>query len=55
MSKLYNFTLYFKGIKTYTAKNYGEALDKLSKEYGDVDVVSCGTEEFDENEDDNME
>lgn len=52
MSKLYHFTLYFKGEKTYTARTYEEALDELVNEYGDVEVSDCDTEEFDPYEDD---
>lgn len=54
MSKLYNYTFYFKGKKTYTASSYEEALDKLSDDYEDVDVYDNDTEEFDEYNDDFM-
>lgn len=54
MSKLYNYTLYFKGKRTYTASSYDEALDKLADEYYGVEVDDCDTEEFDENNDDYM-
>lgn len=54
MSKLYNFTFYFKGKRTFTANTYEEALDRLSDEYGDVDVYDNDTEEFDEYNDDYM-
>lgn len=54
MSKLYNFEFTFRGTATYTAATEEEALDKLNKEYGDVDVVDTDVEEFDANEDDYM-
>lgn len=54
MSKLCNYTFYFTDKKTYTATCYEEALNKLSDEYGDVNVTDCETEEFDEYNDDYM-
>lgn len=54
MSKLYNYTIYFKGKKTYTASCYEEALYKLSDDYENVDVEDCDAEEYDPYEDDYM-
>lgn len=54
MSKLYNFTFWFKGKGTYTAETREEALDKLYDEYGDVEVYDNDTDSFDPDEDDYM-
>ena len=54
MPKLYNYSFYFSGKRTYTAETYEEALEQLSDEMGDVEINDCDTEEFDPDIDDYM-